>query len=437
MSAAIPVYRALTAAAAPLVRAHLRRRARRGKEDPQRLGERFGEASRPRPPGPLLWLHAASVGETASVLPLVARLLEDPDLSVLVTSGTVASARLAADRLPPRAVHQYAPVDLASAARRFLDHWRPGLGVFVESELWPNLIVEAQARGAPLAMVQARMSRRSWRRWRRAPAAARRLLGAFSPVIAQTPADAERYRGLGAPRVVAPGTLKYAADPLPAADRELDAWRRALGGRPLWVAASTHRGVEEDAVLAAHETLRARFPDLLTVIVPRRPEQGGALAAAAAARGFRVVRRTAGVAVPGADAEVYVADTFGELGLFYRLAPVAFVGGSLSRRGGHNPIEPVRLGCVALTGPDLANFAGVADDLRAARALATVGDGGELARRVAGLLGDEAARARLAARQRGVVDAGARVLDAAMDALAPVLPGRAPSSGPPRRPGRH
>lgn len=425
VTAALSLYRGLTAAGAPLVRAHLRRRAARGKEDPARLGERFGEASRPRPPGPLIWLHAASVGETSSVLPLVARLLEDPALSALLTSGTTASARLAGERLPPRAVHQYAPVDLPGAARRFLDHWRPALGVFVESELWPNLILEAQARDVPLAMVQARMSERSWRRWRCAPGAARRLLGAFRPAIAQTRADAERYRRLGAPHAPALGTLKYSADPLPADAGELRAWRRALADRPLWVAASTHPGVEEASVLAAHDGLRARLPDLLTVIVPRRPEHGGALAAAAAARGFRAVRRSAAPAAEAsAGADVYIADTFGELGLFYRLAPVAFVGGTLSRRGGHNPIEPVRLGCAVVTGPDLRNFAGVADDLRASQALATAADGEELTRRLARLLADEPARARLAARQTRAVADGARVLDAVMDALAPVLPRR-------------
>ncbi len=425
MTAALSLYRGLTAAAAPLVRAHLRRRATHGKEDPARLGERFGEASRPRPPGPLLWLHAASVGETASALPLVARLLEAPALSVLLTSGTVASARLAAARLPPRAIHQYVPVDLPGATRRFLDRWRPELAVFVESELWPNLILEAQARAVPLAMVQARMSERSWRRWRRVPSTARRLLGAFSPVLAQTRADAERYRRLGAPQALALGTLKYAADPLPADAGELRAWRRALADRPLWVAASTHPGVEEDAVLAAHDALRDRLPGLLTVIVPRRPEHGGALAAAAAARGFRVARRTAAPAARAStDADVYIADTFGELGLFYRLAPLAFVGGSLSRRGSHNPIEPIRLDCAVLTGPDLGNFTGVADDLRASQALATAADGDELTRRLACLLRDGSARARLAARQKRAVADGARVLDAVMDALAPVLPRR-------------
>ncbi len=421
--AALALYRGLAGAAAPAVRAHLRRRAARGKEDPARLGERLGVPSAPRPAGPLVWLHAASVGETLSVLPLVARLLEDPALSVLVTSGTVASARLAAERLPPRAVHQYAPVDLPGAAARFLDRWRPGLALFVESELWPNLILAARARGVPLALAQARMSERSWRRWRRVPGAARRLLGGFRLVAAQTAADAERYRRLGAPDARALGSLKDSAPPPPADPAALRAWRRAVGARPVWVAASTHPGAEEAAVFAAQQAARARLDGLLAVVAPRHPERGAELARAAAARGLRAALRSRGAA-PDAAAGVYIADTLGELGLFYRAAPLAFVGGSIARRGGHNPVEAIRLGCAVLTGPDLANFSAVAADLRAAGALRTVADAGELAAAVGGLLADSAARARLAARQARAIAGRAGALDAVLAALAPLLPGR-------------
>lgn len=425
--AALALYRGLAGAAAPAVRAHLRRRAARGKEDPARLGERFGVPSAPRPAGPLVWLHAASVGETLSVLPLVARLLEDPALSVLVTSGTVASARLAAERLPPRAVHQYAPVDLPGAAARFLDRWRPGLALFVESELWPNLILAARARGVPLALAQARMSERSWRRWRRVPGAARRLLEGFRLVAAQTAADAERYRRLGAPDARALGSLKDSAAPPPADPAALRAWRRAAGARPVWVAASTHPGAEEAAVFAAQQAARARLDGLLAVVAPRHPERGAELARAAAARGLRAALRSRGAA-PDAATGVYVADTLGELGLFYRAAPLAFIGGSIARRGGHNPVEAIRLGCAVLTGPDLANFSAVAADLHAAGALRTVADAGELAAAVGGLLADSAARARLAARQARAIAGRAGALDAVLAALAPLLPG---GGGPP------
>ena len=357
-----------------------------------------------------MWLHAASVGESASVLPLVARLLADPALSVLVTSGTVASARLMADRLPPRAVHQYAPLDLPGAVARFLDHWRPDLALFVESELWPNLIAAARARAVPMAIVQGRMSERSWRRWRRFPGTARQLLGGFRLVIAQTTSDAERYRGLGAPAARAVGSLKYAAPPLPADAGALRALRAGLDGRRAWVAASSHGGAEESAVLAAHLAARERVPGLTTIVVPRHPERGGSVARAAEARGLRAALRTGAPAI-GGGTDVYVADTLGELGLFYRLAPVAFVGGTLSGRGGHNPIEPIRLGCAAACGPDLRNFAEVADDLRAADALLTVADGAALARAVGDLLLDERACGRLAERQRQALAGRTGVLD--------------------------
>lgn len=421
MSAAIGLYRALSRAALRPVLLHLRRRAARGKEDPARLGERLGEASVSRPTGPLVWLHAASVGECVSVLPLVARLLDDPALSVLVTSNTVTSAQLMADRLPPRALHQYAPVDLPGAVERFVDHWRPGLALFVESELWPNLISALRARAVPMAIVQGRLSARSWRRWRRCPAAARQLLGGFRMVIAQTAEDAARYSRLGAPVVRPLGTLKYAAEPLPADAAALAALRRAVGDRPRWVAASTHPGTEEDAVFIAHIAARTRVPGLLTVVVPRHPVRGGDVARAAHARGLGVAQRTAGAAIRAAT-DVYVADTLGELGLLYRLAPLAFVGGTLSGRGGHNPIEPIRLGCATVAGPDLRNFRDVADDLRAAAALETVADRDALAKAVGDLLLDEPERARLATRQRQAVEARTGVLDAVAAALEPLVP---------------
>ncbi len=426
MSTPLELYRAVTGAAAAPVRAHLRHRAARGKEDAARLGERFGEPSTARPQGPLIWLHAASVGEAVSSLPLVGRLLDDPALSVLVTSGTVTSARLMADRLPPRAIHQYAPVDLPGAAARFLDYWRPGLALFVESELWPNLILAARARAVPMAMVQGRMSARSWRRWRRFPGAARRLLGGFRLVLAQTPCDAERYHRLGAPAARALGTLKYATAPLPTDAGELRAWQRVLGRRRSWVAASTHSGAEEAAVFAAHIETRAQAPDLLTVVVPRHPERGGEVARRAAARGLNATRRSLKDPV-GGRTDIHVADTLGELGLFYRAAPLAFVGGSLSGHGGHNPIEPIQLDCAVVTGPDLHNFSGVAGDLCAAGALRTVADAGALAEAVSGLIFDDGARASLAARQKRAIEARAGVLDAVMAALAPWIPKHEPA----------
>ena len=413
-------YRAATSLGAPLVRLYLHRRARRGREDRARLGERLGQASAPRPDGALVWLHAASVGESASVLPLIERLHQDRSISILVTTVTVTSARLLAERLPGRALHQYLPVDTPAAVRGFLDHWRPDLALWVESELWPNLLAETQARKVPAVMIQGRMSERSFRRWSRWRSLIGPLIAGFRLVVAQTEADAERYRALGARAVTVCSTLKYAALPLAADTVELNALQRQIGARALWLAASTHAG-EEAAAITAHLEARPRLPDLLTFIVPRHPERGPEVAALARAQGLTVSLRTAADPITR-DTDVYVADTLGELGLFYRLAPLVFVGGSLTDAGGHNPIEPIQLGAATVTGPGQRNFAEVSADLEAASALRTVADGHQLATTVADLLRDPAERAELVRAQKGIVDAKADALEQVMAALKPYIP---------------
>jgi 3-deoxy-D-manno-octulosonic-acid transferase len=372
------------AALAPALPLYLRRRAARGKEIPARLPERRGEgAARPPEAGRLLWLHAASVGETLSVLPVLEALAaRAPDLCVLLTTGTVTAAELLARRLPPAPAagaglvhHRFAPLDVPAWAARFLDGWRPDAAGFVESELWPNLVAAARARGVPLALVNARLSGRSARRWRRVPALAREVLSSFSLVLAQAEADAGRLRSLGADAAECWGNLKFAAPPLPADPAALTRLREAIGGRPVLLAASTHPG-EEALVVAAHARIAGgRLPDLLTVIVPRHPDRGPAVAALAG--DLPVVRRgAAGGALPGPGTAVYVADTLGELGLLYRVADVAFVGGSLVPRGGQNPLEPARLGCPVLLGPHTWNFEEpVARLLAAGGALRVEGEG--------------------------------------------------------------
>ncbi len=291
-------YRGLSALAPPALRLLLKRRLARGKEDAARLGERMGIAGRPRPAGPLVWLHAASVGESLSTLPLIERVLARvPGAHVLVTTGTVTSARLMAERLPPRAFHQFVPLDAATWVARFLDHWRPDLALWIESELWPNLLRETNARGLPAVLVNARMTERSFRGWKRWPGAARGLLGAFRLVLAQNETYAGRFRALGAARVAVAGNLKYAAPPLPADQAKLEALRAAIGGRPVWLAASIHPG-EEEAVADAQTRLK-HAAGALGIVVPRHPEKGAIMAAAIRARGLAATLRSAG-AQPGA-----------------------------------------------------------------------------------------------------------------------------------------
>lgn len=417
----LKVYRALTTALGPLVLLYLVRRLARGKEDRARFAERRGVASRARPEGPLVWIHAASIGEAVSMLALIDALLaERLSLSVLVTTGTVTSARLLATRLPEgRAWHQYVPVDRIAYVRRFLDHWQPDLALWVESELWPNLILEAKSRGVPLLLVNGRMSSRSFAGWRRWPAIIGPILDAFELCLAQDAVQAERLRQLGARRSLCVGNLKAAAAPLPVSQAELARLAQQARGRPLWLAACTHAG-EEEAAGAAHGVLKQRWPDLLTLIVPRHPARAAAVAAMLRGQGFAVARRSLAEPITAAT-DIYLGDTLGELGLFYRLAGIAFIGGSLVPMGGHNPLEAALLDCAILHGPDMTNCAGIARDLAAAGATLAVRDTGELAEVVARLLGDPAERARRAAAAIEVAAENRAVLAAVMERIAPWL----------------
>lgn len=414
-------YRVATTALGPLVTLYLAHRMRRGKEDRERFGERSGRAARPRPAGPLVWIHAASIGEAVSMLSLIDRLVvERPGLSVLVTTGTVTSARLLANRLPTdRAWHQYVPVDRPAYVARFLDHWRPDLALWVESELWPNLVTATHRRGIPLLLLNGRMSARSFRGWQRLPGLIRPVLQSFDLCLAQDAAQAERFAQLGAAQAGTAGDLKSAATPLPVDEAELARLAAAIAGRPLWLAASTHEG-EEAAAAEVHQALARDHAGLLTIIVPRHPVRAPAIAAMLRERGLTVARRSAGEAID-ATTEIYLADTLGELGLFYRLAGIAFIGGSLTPMGGHNPLEAALLDCAILHGPDMSNCAVVARDLAAARAAITVSDAASLASAVNRLLADPIERAARAQAAADVAAGNRAVLDTVMGRLGPWL----------------
>ncbi|MCP4329036.1 MAG: 3-deoxy-D-manno-octulosonic acid transferase [Alphaproteobacteria bacterium] len=414
------IYRCLSAAAAPLFKAKLRRRAAIGKEDAGRLEERLGTASLARPDGSLVWVHAISVGETINVLPLIAKLIDTyPRISVLLTTGTTTSASLAADLLPPRCRHQFVPIDLPGAVRRFLDHWRPDLGLFVESELWPNLLLGAAARDVPLALVGGRMSERTWRRWQRMPRLIAPTLATFDLVLARSITDADRFTDLGAADVRCVGDLKSAAPPLPVDDAAAATMRGWIGARPLWLAASTHAG-EEEAVAEVHARLKPARPDLLTVIVPRHPERGSEIAQSLEGRGWRTARRSQSAPI-GAATDIYLADTLGELGLFYRLTEIAFIGGSLVPQGGHNLLEAARLDCAILHGPLMTNFHDMAEEFRREVAAIEVADADALSVAVEELLTDAAERRRLASAARHVAANEAGILEATFAALSPLL----------------
>ncbi|ATC33334.1 3-deoxy-D-manno-octulosonic acid transferase [Caulobacter vibrioides] len=390
---ALNLYRAATGLLEPVAPALLAHRARKGKEDPARLAERLARADTPRPGGPLVWLHGASVGETLSILPLVERLrAEKPEVTVLVTSGTTTSAALLAKRLPPGAIHQYAPIDAPGAARRFIARWKPDLAVFVESELWPNLLLEAKAAGTRLALVSAKLSDRSFARWSRRPDAARQLLSGFDLILAQDARAQARFEALGG-QVAGEADLKFGAAPLPVDEAELSKQRVIFAGKRVLVAASTHPG-EDELVLAAYAQMSGDRPHL--IIVPRHIERGPAIAEEARWRGLAAGLRSGGTSA----GSILVADTLGELGLWYRLADLALICGSLLPDiGGHNPLEAARVSCPFVRGPHVENWRSVYD------ALAEAGIGGyaddtDLCDDLSGALaapdrlGDDAARAR-------------------------------------------
>ncbi|OIQ33560.1 MAG: 3-deoxy-D-manno-octulosonic acid transferase [Alphaproteobacteria bacterium MedPE-SWcel] len=328
-----------------------------------RVRERLGHASLPRPEGRLVWFHAASVGESLSVLTLIHRLGQTaPDLEFLITSGTPTSAELIAKRLPPRTRHQFPPLDSVAAVDRFLHHWQPDLGIFVESELWPHMLVRARGAGVPLVLLNARLSPKSVARWQKRPATARFLLDQFTLMLTQNAATAQNLRSIGAApeRVEEGSNLKAVSDPLPVDQDTLSQMQEALAGRPVWIASSTHAG-EEETVLAAHKALLSDHPDLLLLLAPRHPNRGDAVAALVADAGLSCARRSIqpppDAPLPEPGTQVYLADTLGEVGTWYALCPLVFLGGSLHDIGGHNPFEVIQAGGAVLTGPGAYNFA--------------------------------------------------------------------------------
>ncbi|HVL19930.1 MAG TPA: 3-deoxy-D-manno-octulosonic acid transferase [Amaricoccus sp.] len=419
------LYLAASRRAGGVVRRLLERRRRDGKEDPERIGERIGETTVPRPDGQLVWFHAASVGEAASLLELFRRLQQaQPRLTCLVTTVTVTSAHFVAERLPENCIHQFVPVDVLPWVRRFLDHWRPDAAVWTESEIWPAMLCETYDRGIPMLLINARISERSFRRWRMFGSMARSLLARFDRVLAQDDLASEQLKLLGADpsHISVEGSLKEGAAPLPYDERERQRLARALAGRPVWLAASTHSG-EEEIVLAAHGRARRALPMLALILAPRHPNRGDALAEMLRGRGLSVAQRSKGEEF-GSDTDVYLADTLGERGLWYRIAAVAFIGGSLADVGGHNPFEPALLGCAILHGPHVRNFIDAYRRLAIADAAVLVRSEDELAEALVATMAPDRAAAMAAAAWE-VVSEGAAVTDTVIASIEACLDRRA------------
>ena len=394
---------------------------RRADVPAHRAHERLGNATKPRPDGTLIWFHAASVGESLSVLALITRMgAALPHAHFLITSGTATSAALIAQRLPPRSTHQFAPFDAPGPLRRFLKHWHPDAAVFVESELWPQMLRRTRATGAKMALVNARLSEKSISSWAKIPKLAAYILDVFDLILTQNDAMAEAMVRIHAPapRVARGQNLKSFAGPLPADEDLIFEARAALGHGPVWIAASTHEG-EEKIVLAAHKRLLKTRPDLHLILIPRHPERGSTVMQYIADTGLEFTRRSRGD-LP--DKAVYLADTLGELGSWYALSPIVFLGGSLLPIGGHNPFEVAQSGGTVLSGNHVSNFAETFSAMEAVGAARIVADAEDLAAQVDMLLGDTHTREKaikaahsFASEQTGKLDTIATSLVNALD----------------------
>src|SRR5256886_1542771 len=412
------VYRKLSSVMVPPAPARSKGRLKQGKEDPDRVGERRGLSPATRPHGPLVWIHGASVGEVLAAVALTEKLRE-LNLRILMTSGTVTSAAIVAKRFPPGIIHQYVPYDSPRYVARFLDHWKPSLALFIESDLWPNLILQAASRRLPMVLINGRMSPRSFPRWRRVASTISTLLEQFEVCLAQSATDAERFAALGARNVITTGNLKLDVPAPPADPAKLEKLMAMTRGRPVIAAASTHPG-EEEILLDTHRRLASFFPGLLSVIVPRHPDRGDAVASLVASSGLRFMQRSR-EELPAANTDIYIADTMGELGLFYRLAPIVFMGGSLIEHGGQNPIEAVKLDAAIVHGPHVFNFSDVYEALDKAGGARRADSQEALVKQLGQLLADPKTRETQADASNQVVEQLGGALERTLTALEPYL----------------
>lgn len=349
----LSAYRFLGSAAYPFIGPYLAYRTSRGKEERARRGERYGKTNISRPQGPVIWAHAASVGESVAMTPLV-ETIASTGIHIVMTTGTVTSAQLVADQLGSKVIHQYAPLDLRPAVNKFLDHWKPDLVIGCESEIWPTTILSVGARHIPHVLVNGRLSDRSFAAWQKRPELAEALFENFAHVIAQSELDGERFRKLGARPVTVSGNLKVDTAPAAADQQALADLQRQIAGRRTWAAISTHEG-EEEIAAEVHKMLQVRYPHLVTIIVPRHPARTPEILAMLAEKGLKVAQRSTGDIIDG-ETNILLGDTIGEMGLYLQLTEIAFIGNSLTKEGGHNPLEPAMMGTAVLTGRNVQNF---------------------------------------------------------------------------------
>ncbi len=416
--ALLTTYRWAGAGAYPLIGGYIAWRAAKGKEERTRRHERYGKSPLERPPGPLVWVHAASVGETLAVVPLVTH-IERLGINVVMTTGTVTSARIVATRLTGKAMHQYVPLDLKPAIDRFLVHWAPDLAVMAESEIWPMTILELGAKRVPQVLVNGRLSDRSFSSWQKHPFIAEALFENLAHVVAQSELDGERFHQLGARPVTVSGNLKVDTEIPPVDEEALAALKAEIGERKRWAAISTHNG-EEKIAASVHALAAKQNEDVLTIIVPRHPDRAGAIEAELKSAGLKVSRRSRGDRVTS-DTDILLGDTIGEMGLYLRLTEIAFVGRSLDGEGGQNPLEPAVLGTAVLSGRNVQNFRDSYQRLVASGGARLVADEETLAGAVTFLLNNDRVRQKMIDSGIETVEGMRGALSRTLDALEPFI----------------
>ena len=419
----LKIYQKITVKCGALFDKILELRLKANKEDPKRISERQGNPTLPRPDGTLIWIHAASVGEAQSTLILIKSITDiKPDAQFMITSGTVTSAKLMAERLPDNAFHQYYPLDRPDWVNSFIEHWKPDMILWMESELWPNMLGAIKAAKIPALLVNARLSNKSYNAWNLCSGMAKELLSTFEIILCQTTQDQARFEKLGAPKAVTTDNVKFSAAPLPISNTNLEKMQTAIADRPTWVFASTHDG-EEQLACRIHQTLKQKVPNLLTIIVPRHPERRDDIMATCKTMKVHATLRTDDKNLPTSETEIYVADTLGELGLFYTLSQIAVIGRSFSNDGGggHNPIEAAQMKCAVLTGPNVQYQQQLFNEMFAVNAAYQLDDKTELLQALRTLFDDEQMRHDAIARAEKFAGKKTGVIKTVMENITPVL----------------
>ncbi|MBR6663301.1 MAG: 3-deoxy-D-manno-octulosonic acid transferase [Alphaproteobacteria bacterium] len=382
----IKIYNTLIAILYPtVIKGYIKKRLANGKEDQARFNERVGRPKMQRPEGKLIWLHGASVGESISMLPLIQRILDTyPDAHVMVTTGTVTSADVMSKRLPERAFHQFIPIDNPFFTTRFIKHWQPNVALWFESELWPAMLSSIKRKNIPLILINGRISNKSFKRWQQFDFVCKELLSCFTFCLGQSEEDAYRLQVLGAPNSICLGNLKYAGLPLPIDEKKRDEIVKQIGKRTFWLASSTHND-EELRIAKVHKRLKEKFPDLLTLIAPRHPQRGPEIKEAIEKIGLKASLRSENEKITSTT-DIYIANTIGEMGIWYDIAKLVFIGGSLIPHGGQNFIEPSRVRDAVVVGPHMHNFTDAMNRAKKADAIIQVTDTEELQEVVSQLL---------------------------------------------------